>query len=284
MKIISEKLEQYLHSRNNYISCDLYEFRLSNGDILRFADFDTDVTVNHHTYKSNGPIFRRNQIKLSSKVSVDKLDITLSVDTTDKLHTVPLMVLAHNGGLDDAEMSLKRAFFDDGAEIVGYVDLFTGYVEIKQGGGLDLQLWVKSEVQRLNIGYPNRKYYPNCPYSVFSKECGISINDYRKQATVQSVSSDSRFTIDISSDNGYYDMGGIEWLTGKLLGQTSAIKKSYANGTIELLIPTDIAPSIGDKVMIYPGCDKQPSTCRNKFNNWKHNCATPYVPRKESVR
>ena len=91
------------------------------------------------------------------------------------------------------------------------------------------------------------------------------------------------FTVSVDFAAGYYDMGGVEWLTGALAGQVSPIKKSYDGRRIEILVPAEAIPAAGDRMKIYPGCDKQPETCRQKFDNWARNCATPYVPKKESV-
>ena len=46
---------------------------------------------------------------------------------------------------------------------------------------------------------------------------------------------------------------------------------------------TNTSPRIGDVAYIYPGCDKTPTTCKNKFNNFSRNRATPYVPLKETI-
>lgn len=283
MKEVNETLQKYLNERQRYVSCDLYEFVLANGERLYYTDFDIDVIADNHTFRHDGPIFKRNQIKLQSSMSVDKLDVTMYVTDVDKLHTEPLMQIAHNGGLDGGELTLKRAFFGDDNAIIGTVPLFTGSIEIRQGGGLTLQLWVKSEVQKLNVAWPTRKFYPSCPYSLYGARCGVDIKKYRKDAVVQTVESDVMFTVSVDFAAGYYDMGGVEWLTGALAGQVSPIKKSYDGRRIEILVPAEAIPAAGDRMKIYPGCDKQPETCRQKFNNWARNCATPYVPKKESV-
>ena len=99
------------------------------------------------------------------------------------------MAVAHNGGFDGAKMTLRRAFFDDSYKIIGVVGLFTGLCEVTQGGGLTLKLNVKSIVQKLNIEYPNRRYYPQCPFSVYSKECGVDIKRFRKSGKVTGLGS-----------------------------------------------------------------------------------------------
>lgn len=83
--------------------------------------------------------------------------------------------------------------------------------------------------------------------------------------------------------DGYYDAGGIEWLSGPLVGQSTQILRSQ-NGQLLFMSPSEAQPEIGNEAFIYPGCDKTADTCRTKFNNFSRNRATPYVPRKETIR
>ena len=163
------------------------------------------------------------------------------------------------------------------------IDLFHGICEVTQGGGFILKISAKSVVQKLNIEYPNRRYYPQCPYSIYSKECGVDIKAYRKKAKVTAVTGTNTVQIDIPFEDGYYTAGGMEWISGPLAGQATQIMDSK-NGTIIYMSATNTSPRIGDVAYIYPGCDKTPTTCKNKFNNFSRNRATPYVPLKETIR
>ncbi|MFQ8724719.1 MAG: phage BR0599 family protein [Veillonella sp.] len=73
------------------------------------------------------------------------------------------------------------------------------------------------------------------------------------------------------------------WLDGALVGQVTQIMRS-ANNRIMYMTASDAMPQIGNEAYIYPGCDKTPQTCKDKFNNFNRNRATPYVPLKESIR
>ena len=50
MKEATNALAEYLNTQKNITSCDIYELTLSNGNVYRFADFDTDVTYNGKEY------------------------------------------------------------------------------------------------------------------------------------------------------------------------------------------------------------------------------------------
>lgn len=284
MKEVNEVLRNHLNNDKYFMSCDLYELRLRSGVTYYWADSDADVSYNGQIYKSDGPIIVRDKIATNSTVSVDKMSVSISTNEQDKIGGVPIMAVAHNGGFDGAQMTLKRAFFDDDYTIIGAVGLFTGLCEVSQGGGLTLKLNVKSIVQKLNIEYPNRRYYPQCPFSVYSKECGVDISKFRKSGKVTALGSGpNSIRIDLQFANGYYTAGGIDWITGPLAGQSTQILQSV-DGVILYMSALEVSPRVGDQFYIYAGCNKTPTECKNKFNNWNRNRATPYVPLKESIR
>lgn len=283
MKEVGQILSNHLSTSQSFLSCDLYELKLKSGISYYWADTDADVNYGGHTYKGDGPIITREKISTNSTVSVDKLSVTITANQNDMIGGVPVLEVAHNGGLDGATLDLRRAFFDDAGKVIECIDLFHGICEVTQGGGFILKISAKSVVQKLNIEYPNRRYYPQCPYSIYSKECGVDIKSYRKKAKVIAVTDTNTVQIDIPFEDGYYTAGGMEWISGPLAGQATQIMASQ-NNTIVYMSATNTAPRVGDVAYIYPGCDKTPETCKNKFNNFSRNRATPYVPLKETIR
>lgn len=282
MKEVSNVLEIYLNETKSLQSCDLYEIVLKSGVSYCYAGADIQVQHDGKTYRHDGPIFKRTQTKINSTVSVDKLTITIYCDKTDTIGNVPLMAAVHNGGLDGARFVLRRAFFR-GTDLVDVIDLFDGFAEVKEGGGMTIKLEAKSVVQKLNSEWPQRRYYPTCPYTLFSDECGVSVTAYRKRVTVTAVPDYNTVQFNTTFANGYYDAGGIEWLSGPLVGQSTQVLRSASN-RLMFMTPSEAQPEVGNEAYIYPGCDKTPATCRSKFNNFSRNRATPYVPRKETIR
>lgn len=283
MKQVNEALSAHLSSSQTFLSCDLYELKLKSGISYYWADTDADVSYGGHTYKGDGPIITREKISTSSTVSVDKLSVSITANQNDQIGGVPVLEVAHNGGLDGATLNLRRAFFDAAGRVIECIDLFHGICEVTQGGGFLLKINAKSIVQKLNIEYPNRRYYPQCPYSIYSKECGVDVTKYRKRVTVTAVTGTNTVQIDTTFSAGYYTAGGMEWISGPLAGQATQIMDSSTNGIV-YMSATNTAPRVGDVAYIYPGCDKTPETCKNKFNNFSRNRATPYVPLKETIR
>lgn len=281
MKNADESLIKYLAKTTDFRMCDLYEITLFDGAIFRYADYDRDIFLSDgRLFSCNGPGFSRDKISLTDDEVIDSLNIELTIDETDKMNNVRIIQIARNGGFDDARLSLYRCFIDEWGNALYILELFTGEIETPEGGGLKLALDVNSLANKLNNNFRTRCYYPTCPFSLYDSMCGVNLENYKKMGTVSSATKkviNSKLTF----ANGYYEQGGLEFTSGALSGTAHSIRYSN-NNTFELLIEAESAPNVGDTFIVYPGCDKTPNTCKNKFNNFYYNRATPFIPIKET--
>ena len=176
MKTVSNELATHLNTEKNFVSCDLFELVLANGNTYRYANTDCDIIWDGKTYLHDALLIKRQQIKLQSQVTVDTLSVSVFTDkdhAADMIDSTPVMAAAHSGVLDGAKMYLKRCFFRKGeglpsAMAIGVVSLFGGDVEIKNSGGIRLDLTIKSKTQGLSQEFPRRKYYPQGSYTTTS--------------------------------------------------------------------------------------------------------------------
>ena len=164
MKNVTNALANHLNTEKNFVSCDLFEVKLTNGNTYYYCNTDMDLTYDGKTYIHSGPLLKRQQTKLNDRVVVDTMSITISADSSDVIEGVGFMYAAHNGILDRAVVTLLRAFFS-GGNVIGAVPLFSGIAEIKKCGGLGLELSVKAKTNGLSQEFPVRKYYPQGTYS-----------------------------------------------------------------------------------------------------------------------
>ena len=176
MKTVSNELATHLNTEKNFVSCDLFELVLANGNTYRYANTDCDIIWDGKTYLHDALLIKRQQIKLQSQVTVDTLSVSIFTDkdhAADMIDGTPVMAAAHSGVLDGAKMYLKRCFFRTGdglpsATAIGVVSLFGGDVETKSSGGIRLDLTIKSKTQGLSQEFPRRKYYPQGSYTTTS--------------------------------------------------------------------------------------------------------------------
>lgn len=167
MKNTTNEVLEYLSTSKNLLVCDIYTLTLKNGNVYRFADFDTDVDYGGFTYSHTlMGLPKRQQIKLQSQVTVDSMTVEIYNGADDLIENMQLNKAAHDGILDRAMLSLSRCYFNN-QTVLGAVQLFSGMVEIKQCGGLSLQITAKAKTQGLNMEFPLRRYYPQ----------GVYIND-----------------------------------------------------------------------------------------------------------
>lgn len=282
MKEMTQELKQHLMQSRNYISCLLYDLHLVNEDSYYFCEFDQDVFYHGKKYKHDMNIATATNTEINSSLTVDKMSITLYTDETDTLEGAKFMEIARNGGLDKASLTVHRAFIDENGETIGAIKLFTGILEVRSGGGITLKLDIKSKIQSLNIEFPNRRYYPTCPYSLYSTACGVDKEQYKVMGRVTRVISSNSIEVDVNKPSGYFDGGALIYMSGKMYGKDATIRQNSGK-RITLLVSQEDVPSVGDAVKLYPGCDKSYSTCRNKYRNSGRNRSTPYVPLKEAV-
>jgi hypothetical protein len=88
-------------------------------------------------------------------------------------------------------------------------------------------------------------------------------------AVVATVTDNATITVTLA-DNSYTDdhfnFGVLVWQTGNNAGLGMEIKDwTSTGGTINLYMPMNLDINVGDQVILFTGCDKLLSTCRDKF-------------------
>lgn len=282
MKQINSELSNHLQKEHYFLCCDIYDLYLANGESIHFCEHDVDIRFNNRLYLHDMCIIKRTNTEISNALTVDKLSLTMHVDAKDSIHGTKIQEVARNGGFDDATLVCSKVFLDDTFNIIGSIELFSGMVEVRKGGGLEIKIEVKSKIQQLNVEWPMRRYYPNCPYSLYSKGCGVNRKQFEFNGKIISVTNSAQFTVDVNKADNFFAGGVIAFLSGANVGKLSTVR-SNKNGEITLLVSQETPPASGDMVKLYAGCDKSYEQCKNKFNNGSRNRSTPYVPLKDSI-
>ncbi len=176
MKDVAFQLADHLNTARNFVSCDLYELKLANGNTYYYTNADRDITHDGITYRHNALLVKRQQTKINDRVVVDTMTVTISANSRDTIEGKPLLLAAHDGTLDFAKLHLSRCFFRE-STVLGAIGLFGGNVEVKKCGGLGLELTVKAKTQGLSQEFPVRKYYPQGTYSTVNGSISAGAND-----------------------------------------------------------------------------------------------------------
>lgn len=161
MRNCNEALERVLKTERNFNCCDLFVLALKDGTVIRIADYDIDITYKNEIYRHDTLIVKRDQTKQSGSPTVDNLTVTIYADqnhTGDYLKGEYVLKLAHDGKLDDAQLTLRRAFLNADGTLIGVIDLFVGNCDVENCAGITCTLKAKSEVVGLNTNLPLRIY------------------------------------------------------------------------------------------------------------------------------
>lgn len=111
-------------------------------------------------------------------------------------------------------------------------------------------------------------------------DCGVNLAPFTVTGSVASVvTARKKITTAVTSQaDGYFDDGRLVWTSGANDGLVSDVKAYLQVGTITLHVETPLAIAVGATFSLVPGCDRQESTCKNRFVNFPNFGGFPHIP------
>lgn len=279
MRAASEKLIALLDA-NQFVMADLYTITTIQNDIYRYTNYDFDLIVAGELYYSDGPIISRDGITLSLGVEVDNLSVTIDVTDEETFESLHIVQAFHNGQMDGARFKLERIFMDASTPTdtsAGTIKLFEGRIIEPEFDRNTIQASVASDLDELNVQMPRNLYQPSCSNTLFDHACGLNRENYALETTIAAGSTASRILCDIHQPQGWFTQGVIEFLEGGNKGLKRTIRL-HEFDVLLLTLPLLEQPQIGQRMKIYPGCDKRLETCQNRFNNFSRFRGAPFIP------
>jgi uncharacterized phage protein (TIGR02218 family) len=155
-----------------------------------------------------------------------------------------------------------------------YVVVFKGSVMQVSIEGNQVSAKCEAKSQYLSKRIPNVIHQSFCNHDVYDTGCALNDAAWKVSATITTVSGASLVAAAFNDYADDYFKGG--WITydGDMRLITS---HTQGTSTVTLQIPFDSRVYASVTVDVYPGCDGNPSTCVNKFNNLVHFLGMPYI-------
>lgn len=284
-----------LNSGDDYVFFDLWEFTLQGGTVVRWASCQVDVLASGVVYTS-GPVIERNTIEETDGIATTNLSLTITADDDDLVLGVPVVNFISNHGLDGARVRLLRGYNPDWTldtdalsgpfrqACVGTVTRFSGRVtSVPTVEGLSASVDVSSWAALLGTNSPPNLFQSGCNWSLYDTNCGVNPASWQVSATITSSVSAIGFTTGASNPTGYFAQGQVTFTSGALSGLTYTVRQN-TDGAITLVSPMPILPSIGDTMLLLPGCDltRGAGGCA-KFSNLARHRGFPFVPPPETA-
>jgi uncharacterized phage protein (TIGR02218 family) len=300
MKQASEALINLLLSKQ-FERCDLYQFTLANGAVLRYAALDVDVIHGGHRFFSNPPIERKDSRPTAHwKAGVDtdswrvhiiprQADVITGAELPDQLQGQPWMPAVKAGTLDGAIAQVDRAYFGAWPDPwtptvtpVGTVNVFSGRVAEVDFTRVSAIITINSWMEMLTQEMPRNLFQSGCRFTLFGPGCGLAASGFDVNGTVAADSTPSAIKASLGQAAGYFDLGRLVMTSG-LNATFSRGIRSWDGTTLKLRAPFPFAVSTGDTFTAYAGCDKQLTTCTSKFNNAANFGGTDLIPAPENA-
>ena len=284
MRAASPKLIALLDA-DQFLMADLYTITTVQGDVYRYTNYDYDLVVEGHTYSSSGPIISREGISLSLGIEVDNISVTIDVTDDQTFEGVRVVQAFHNGQMDGARFKLERIFMDMNTPTdtsVGTIKLFEGRLIEPELDRNTISVSVASDLDDLNVQMPRNLYQPSCTNTLFDSACGLLRQNHVVSTTIESGSTASRILCQVNQPQGWFTQGVIEFLDGGNKGLKRTVRL-HESGALLLTLPLLEEPQPGQRIKVYPGCDKRLETCDNRFNNRSRFRGAPFIPVPETA-
>ncbi|WP_336932389.1 DUF2163 domain-containing protein [Acinetobacter bereziniae] len=279
MRAASAKLIALLDA-DQFLMADLYTITTVQNKIYQYTNYDYDLIVGGNLYLADGPIISREGFNLSLGVEVDNLSVSIESTDENKFNLIPVAQAFHNGQMDGARFKLERIFMDINTPTDTSTEallLFEGRIIEPEFDRNVIHFNVASDLDDLSVQMPRNLYQPSCSNTLFDGACGLNRLNYVVESTIQSGSTSSRIICNITQPQGWFTQGVIEFLEGGNAGLKRTVRL-HESGILLLTLPLLEAPKIGQKIKIYPGCDKRLETCDNRFNNRSRFAGKPFIP------
>lgn len=284
MRAASAKLIALLDA-DQFLMADLYTITTVQNDVYRYTNYDYDLVVGGYVYKSDGPIISREGISLSLGIEVDNLSVTIDVTDDQTFEGVRVVQAFHNGQMDGARFKLERIFMDMNTPTdtsAGTIKLFEGRLIEPELDRNTISVSVASDLDDLNVQMPRNLYQPSCTNTLFDSACGLLRQNHVVSTTIESGSTASRILCQVNQPQGWFTQGVIEFLDGGNKGLKRTVRL-HESGALLLTLPLLEEPQPGQRIKVYPGCDKRLETCDNRFNNRSRFRGAPFIPVPETA-
>lgn len=254
------------------------ETAVQSSDIFEVYDFA--LGADHYYYTSDFVTHIVDGITFEAE-SVERSAWTYPADNSPRVCTITLpntntmaALLRMGVEMKSLKVSITRYFSDDPTTPE---TLFVGYATGVNFAGGVCTVEFKTILLELERQICRVRMQALCNNTLFDSVCALAAATYQISASVtvdvtEKVLSSATFG---AQDDGYFQHGKI------LFNDTYRFVSSHVGNDITIQYPFDGLVD-GNSVTAWPGCDKDPATCQNKFNNLSNYVGMPYIPLKDS--
>lgn len=255
--------ETNLQAAQQEATPEMYEFTAGSTE-ERITSYPSDLTFLGNSYSAK-PI-ERGSFSYDSDFgsTAVKIKMLLTTDFKRFLSSQPI---------EPTNLKIYRAL---GSDLTDYVTLFNGQVKKVLIKDQTAQLDCESRSRYLEKHLPKYVYQAFCNHDVFDAGCTLVASTYKVTGTIVTISGSeitgSQWSNAAGYEDGYFQGGRV------VFGSDMRLVVKHVDDTLTLQIPFSSVVTIGSSIDVYPGCDGNPATCINKYNNHEHFLGMPFIP------
>jgi len=255
--------------------CWCWRLERQDGQLLGFTDHDRDLIFDGVTYEAAAGM-TASELTESLGLGVNNLEVTSAV-SSNRLDEKDLA----GGVYDDARVEIYRVNWQDVGQRILMRSGSLG--EVKRSGTA-----FSGEVRGIAhyLQQPKgRLFQHGCDADLGDGRCTVNLSapEFQGTGVVDVVHSKKRFAATGLStfEASWFSGGLVSFISGSAAGQKMEVKRhAIDGGTVLIELWQDVAgPLVASQTFtVTAGCDKAPSTCREKFSNMINFQGFPHMP------
>ena len=242
---------------------ELYHIWRDGGEHWRYTDGDVSVIFDGDTYTP--ATLTRSSTKYDSQLEVTKLTVDAAYVESPVLEFIAI------NPVEILWISVSKLFRDQDPLEANVI--FIGQIKDISFKGVTASITCVGFEHFLKHIVPKWRYQLTCNHVVFDSKCTLTEASYKTTATVILTSANTILTSDTfaSEEDGYFTGGKA------VFGDEARTIVDHVGSAITIMYKMKELED-NDSVDVYPGCDGNVETCRDKFNNIINFLGFPFIP------
>jgi uncharacterized phage protein (TIGR02218 family) len=128
----------------------------------------------------------------------------------------------------------------------------------------------------LDYDMPRNLYSPTCLHTLYDSGCGVTRGTFASNGSAAAGSTAS--VINFAGASANHAQGSLVFSSGVNANVRATVKSVTPGAALVLIYPLPSAPTVGDALTVYAGCDHTRATCQSRFGNLSNFRGFPFVP------
>lgn len=246
---------------------ELYMFKY-NDESYYYTSSNKEFTFQSNVYKPDRYISRTKIVSQGSNDKSPELKITMSKDS--EIASLFKITSPYR----KVELFIYKVDITDPSK---YLTLWSGSLIASTFSGNSVEFECFSKDQLLDKICGRKTCAYDCQHNLYFDGCDLNVSDYSIITQIKNIAADG-ISIELYDTTGIPDGYLANGVMLKVNGENVRMITEHSGNNIKLLYIMETL-KVDDEVRVSWGCNRLPSDCHNKFNNYKNYQGEPFTPK-----